>query len=190
MHQLLIGLCDSLRVQSSSDAGDELDASSLGIAEEPVLAGIARSQRPASIVPTAVRAAEGEVVNLRHNSVTARPARCRSSRKGASRESASRHPKHRRDKWRCWLSLTESSRPPIGEVSRTGFDGHLVCRFPCFVRASDLNLPVGEATGCAFIVDLPVARPERAALGRRERPGAESGRQRGNRRRPASIDAF
>jgi hypothetical protein len=38
-------------VQGSSDAGDELDASSFGITEKAVLAGIARSQRPASIVP-------------------------------------------------------------------------------------------------------------------------------------------
>jgi hypothetical protein len=68
---------------------------------QPVLPGIARSQRPASIVQTAARAAE-EVVNLPHNCVT-RPARCRSSRKGASRESAGRRPKHRRGQWRGWL---------------------------------------------------------------------------------------
>ena len=45
-------------VPSSSDAGHELDASSLGIAEETLLAGIVPSQRPASVPPTAVRAGE------------------------------------------------------------------------------------------------------------------------------------
>jgi len=59
-------------VEGSGDAGDERDASSLGIAEEPVLAGIAPIQRPANILPTAVRAAVGEVVDLPHlGSVTA-----------------------------------------------------------------------------------------------------------------------
>ena len=68
-------------VQGSSDAGDELDASSFGITEKAVLAGIALKSA-AGKHRAAFRAAEGEVVNLRHNSVTARPARYRSSRKG------------------------------------------------------------------------------------------------------------
>jgi hypothetical protein len=55
-----------LVVPSGSDAGHELDASSVGIAEETLLAGIEPIQRPASAPPTAVRAGEGEVVNLRH----------------------------------------------------------------------------------------------------------------------------
>jgi hypothetical protein len=64
-----------LFVQGSSDAGDELDALSLGIAEEPVRAVIAPVQPPASILPTAVRATEGEVVDLHHLSrACARPA--------------------------------------------------------------------------------------------------------------------
>jgi hypothetical protein len=71
-------------VPSSSDAGDESDASSLGLAEEPVLAGIVPIQRPAGVAPTAARAGDGEVVNLGDLSiVTARPARCRSSRNEA-----------------------------------------------------------------------------------------------------------
>jgi len=45
---------------SSSAAGDEIDASSLEIAEARVLAGSLRVQRPASDLPTAVRTAEGE----------------------------------------------------------------------------------------------------------------------------------
>jgi hypothetical protein len=52
-------------IPGGSEAGDELDASSLGIAEEPVLACIAPVQRPASVPPTAVRTLEGEVVDLR-----------------------------------------------------------------------------------------------------------------------------
>ena len=90
-----------LRTRSSSraaaDAGHELDASSLGIAEETLLAGIVPIQRPASVPPTAVRAGEGEVVNLRHlSSVTARPARCRSLRREASRDSAGPRPERQR----------------------------------------------------------------------------------------------
>ena len=70
-------------VRGNSDAGDELDGSSLGIAEERVLARTAPIQQPASIVPIAVRAAEEEAVNLRHlSSVTARTAGYCSLRKG------------------------------------------------------------------------------------------------------------
>ncbi len=46
---------------SGSEAGDEGGGSSLGIAEEPVLARVAPIQRPASILPAAVRPAESEV---------------------------------------------------------------------------------------------------------------------------------
>ena len=75
-------LCETASVPSSSDAGDELDASSLAKAEETLLAGIVPIQWPTSVSPTAVRAVGGEVVNLRHlSSVTARPTRCRSSRR-------------------------------------------------------------------------------------------------------------
>jgi hypothetical protein len=78
-----------LLVPSSSDAGHELDASSLGIAEETLLAGIMLIQSPASVPPSAVHASEGEVVNLRHaGNITASPTRCRSSRMEASRDSA------------------------------------------------------------------------------------------------------
>jgi len=49
-------------VPSRSDAGHEIDASALGIAEETVLAGILPIHAPASVSPAAVRAGEGEVV--------------------------------------------------------------------------------------------------------------------------------
>ena len=64
-------------VEGSNDAGHELDASPLGIAEETLLAGNVPIQPPASVPPTAVRAGEGEVVKLlRHlGSLSATPAR-------------------------------------------------------------------------------------------------------------------
>ena len=55
-----------LVVQGGSETGDERDASSLGIAEGPLLAGVGAIQRPASVLPTAVRAAEAEVIRPRH----------------------------------------------------------------------------------------------------------------------------
>ena len=76
-----------------SETGDERDASSLGIAEGPLLAGVGAIQRPASVLPTAVRAAEAEVIRLRHvSSITTRSARCWSSRKRPSPKSAGRRP--------------------------------------------------------------------------------------------------
>jgi len=53
-------------VLGASEAGDERDASYLRIAAELVLARVLPTQRPASVLPTAVRTAEGEVVDLRH----------------------------------------------------------------------------------------------------------------------------
>jgi hypothetical protein len=104
------GSSTSSNVSATKSSSNPYPQSHNAFSAQPVLAAIARSQRPASIVQAAARAAEGEVVNLRHNSVTARLARCRSLRKGASRESAGRRPKHRRGKWRCWLSGTEAKR--------------------------------------------------------------------------------
>ena len=66
-------------------AGDYvLSNGTLGITESVTINGvIAPIQRPAGILPTAVRAAEGEVVNLSHlTGATASPARCCSSREG------------------------------------------------------------------------------------------------------------
>jgi hypothetical protein len=78
-------------VLGGSEAGDERDASSLGIAEAPVFAAVGPIQRPASILPTAVRAAEAGVIRLRHVSrITAGSAGCWSSRKRATRKSAGR----------------------------------------------------------------------------------------------------
>jgi hypothetical protein len=92
-------------VLGGSEACDELDASSLEIAEEPVLACIAPVPRPASVPPTAVRTVEGEVVDLhRRSDVTTTPLRCCSLRKGASGESAGRRPDHERGgRRRGWL---------------------------------------------------------------------------------------
>ena len=98
-------------VRGNSDAGDELDGSSLGIAEERVLARTAPIQQPASIVPIAVRAAEEEAVNLRHlSSVTARTAGYCSLRKGGSRESAGRRPQRSPDEGLHRLLLPQASR--------------------------------------------------------------------------------
>ena len=78
-------------VLGGSEAGDEGGASSLGIAVEPVLVGAGPIRWPASVLPTAVRDAEVEAIRLRHvSSITARSARCWSSRKRASRRSAGR----------------------------------------------------------------------------------------------------
>lgn len=52
------------------------DASSLEIAEEPVLAGSGQFQRSANVLWIAVRAAEARVIRLRHvSSITARSVR-------------------------------------------------------------------------------------------------------------------
>jgi len=73
--------CSSL---GGSETGHELDASFLGSAEEPVIAGVASIHRPASVLLIADRAAEAEVTRRRHVSrITARSARCWSSRKRA-----------------------------------------------------------------------------------------------------------
>ena len=53
-------------VLGGSETGDKRDASSLGIAEEPVLAGVAPIHRRASVLLTSVRAAEAEVMRRRH----------------------------------------------------------------------------------------------------------------------------
>ena len=67
-----------LLVRGGSETSAERDASSLGIAEEPVLADVGPIQWPASILPTALRAAEAERPRLRHLSrVTGRSAGCR-----------------------------------------------------------------------------------------------------------------
>jgi hypothetical protein len=103
-------------VPSSSDTGHELDASSLGIAEEALVAGIVPIQPPASVAPTAVRAGEGEVVKLRHlSSVTARPTRCRSSRKEASRDSGGPRPNRQRGVCRgaCSQSVAKHQRSTL-----------------------------------------------------------------------------
>jgi hypothetical protein len=64
-------------VRGSSELGDYLGASVLGVAGAPVLAGIAPIRRRASALPTAVRAVEADVVDLRQvSSVIARLARC------------------------------------------------------------------------------------------------------------------
>ena len=74
-----------------SEAGDERDASSLGVAEEPALPEAASIEWPAGVGPTAGRAAEAEVIRCRQvRSITAKSARCWSSREGASRNSAGR----------------------------------------------------------------------------------------------------
>jgi AAA ATPase domain len=65
-------------VRGGSETSAERDASSLGIAEEPVLADVGPIQWPASILPRALRAAEAERPRLRHLSrVTGRSAGCR-----------------------------------------------------------------------------------------------------------------
>ncbi len=101
-------------VLGGSETGDERDASSRGIAEEPVLAGVGPIQRPASVLPTAVRAVEAEVIRLRHLSrITARPARCCSLRERASRKSAGRRPSRprgRRRRGRFHLRTSDSQR--------------------------------------------------------------------------------
>ena len=62
-------------VPSSSDADDEFDARLSRLQKSLRLPVIAPIQRPAGILPTAFRAAEGEVVNLSHlSSATASPA--------------------------------------------------------------------------------------------------------------------
>jgi hypothetical protein len=69
-------------VPSGSVTGHELDASSLGIAEEIRLAGIVPILRLASVRRSAVRGGEGGVVDLRHlSSVTGKPTRWPSSRR-------------------------------------------------------------------------------------------------------------
>ena len=59
------GARELVLVQRGSEADDELDASSLGIAEEPVLAGVASIQQPASALRLLSARAETEVFGLR-----------------------------------------------------------------------------------------------------------------------------
>jgi hypothetical protein len=75
------GSSTSSNVSATKSSSNPYPQSHNAASAQPVLAGIARSQWPASIVQTAARAAE-EVINLRHISVTARPARCRSRERG------------------------------------------------------------------------------------------------------------
>ena len=147
-----------LLVPSSSDAADELNASFLGIAQETVLAGIVPIQPPASVAPTAVRAGEGEVVNLRHlNSVTARPPRCRSSRNEASRNSAGRRPTGKPGPMRIGAApLSPSLRRSRGRPCHPRTRGQARPGWPTVAR------PRRSGAGSRWLTRVSGCRPRRS----------------------------
>lgn len=97
-------------VPSSREAGDEGDASSLEIAEEPVRPGVAAIEWLASVLPTAVRAAEAEVVRRRHaRSITAESPRWSWESGRQQRDDRRKRARVRR---RFQLALARAKQPP------------------------------------------------------------------------------
>ena len=114
--------CTAPFIPGGSGASDQRDASSLGIAGQPVLARIASIQRPASALPAAVRSPEGDGLGLCDlRGVTARSGRCCSVSERASRLRAGRTVHLKSDPPELGLLLAKAKQTPCVIHDRAGW---------------------------------------------------------------------